>query len=110
MSARKSSRQKKQSRQARKSNAVNAGEGFQSMRNSPQVEQGNVPDTKGDTWLSLSEVAEKLGVCPRTLRNWEKRGIFQLRRLGLGGRLVGLTQNDLDKWMKSSITFGVETD
>jgi predicted DNA-binding transcriptional regulator AlpA len=60
-------------------------------------------------WLSLSEVAERLGVCPRTLRNWEKKGVFELRRLGMGGRLVGLTQGDLDDWIASNLTFGGES-
>lgn len=28
------------------------------------------------TMLSINETAKKLGVCPQTLRNWEKRNDF----------------------------------
>lgn len=52
-------------------------------------------------WVTLAEIADRLDVCTKTLRNWEKKGIITLRRVGAGGRLVGMTQGDFESWMDS---------
>lgn len=54
-----------------------------------------------ERWVGVDEMAERLGVSPRTIRNWEKRGLIALRRIGPGGRLVGMTESGFVSWMES---------
>lgn len=60
--------------------------------------------TKGSPsdWLTLSEVAEWLGVHPSTVRNWADRGHLPSHRTQGGHRRF--KRNELDLWAKSQRT------
>ncbi len=53
-------------------------------------------------WLSLSEVAEILGVHPSTVRNWADQGILPVHRTQGGHRRF--KRNEIDLWVQSQRT------
>jgi excisionase family DNA binding protein len=50
-------------------------------------------------WLSLSEVAEMLGVHPSTVRNWADQGVLPVHRTQGGHRRF--MRSDLELWVQS---------
>lgn len=40
-----------------------------------------------DNLVSIEEAAEKLGVTPKTIRNWRHQGLYRERFVKFGGRL-----------------------
>lgn len=69
------------------------------------ISMPSIPDkTKGSPsdWLTLSEVAEWLGVHPSTVRNWADRGHLPSHRTQGGHRRF--KRNELDLWAKSQRT------
>lgn len=56
-----------------------------------------------ERFVKVGEIADRLEVTPRTLRNWERRGLICLRRIGLGGRLVGMMESEFQRWLYESL-------
>ncbi|HEX9029907.1 MAG TPA: helix-turn-helix domain-containing protein [Anaerolineales bacterium] len=55
-------------------------------------------------WLSLSKVAQILGVHPSTVRNWSDQGMLPVHRTQGGHRRY--LRNEVDLWMQSQRTDG----
>lgn len=55
-------------------------------------------------WLSLSDVAELLGVHPSTVRSWSDAGSFPVHRTQGGHRRF--LRNEVDMWLQSQRTGG----
>lgn len=53
-----------------------------------------------ERWVGLAEIAERLGKSERTISNWEKAGAIRLRRLGVGGRCVGMMESEFRSFMR----------
>ncbi len=53
------------------------------------------PSSHNDEWLSLSDVAEILGVHPSTVRNWSDQGVLPVYRTGGGHRRYKRTEVEL---------------
>jgi excisionase family DNA binding protein len=53
----------------------------------------------GNTWLSLGDVAEVLGVHPSTVRSWSDQGILPVHRTKGGHRRY--LRSELDLWVQS---------
>jgi predicted DNA-binding transcriptional regulator AlpA len=49
--------------------------------------------------LTPQQVADHLGVCRATLRNWEKRGVGPPMRRLAGGRVIRYAEHDLVAWL-----------
>ncbi len=58
-----------------------------------------------ERWVPLPELAERSGVCERTLRNWRDAGKFPIRRLGGfdTGRGFGMTESEFIAWLNGSL-------
>jgi len=59
---------------------------------------------KSSQWLSLSDVADLLGVHPSTVRNWSDQGVLPVHRTQGGHRRY--LSSELDLWMQSQSTNG----
>lgn len=55
-----------------------------------------------ERWVGLAEIAERIGVCVRTIRNWRDRGLLPVRRLHRQGGPLGMLESELVAFLKSS--------
>uniref|UniRef100_UPI0006D2A0EF MerR family transcriptional regulator n=1 Tax=Clostridium sp. NkU-1 TaxID=1095009 RepID=UPI0006D2A0EF len=46
-------------------------------------------------FFNIKEVAQKIGVVPATIRNWEKQGLFEVKRSENGYRIFDYS--DIEK-------------
>lgn len=70
------------------------------------------PRWGGERWVSLPELAERCGVCERTLRNWRDAGKFPIRRLGGPdtGRSFGMMESEFIAWMQGTLRWAFVED
>src|SRR4030067_74928 len=64
---------------------------------------GMDPNTTNE-WLSLSQVAEILGVHPSTVRSWSNQGSFPVHRTQGGHRRY--LRSEVDLWLQSQRSGG----
>jgi prophage regulatory protein len=50
--------------------------------------------------LRKRAVADRVGVCVRTLERWERLGLFPAR-VKLGPNTTGWTEDDLEEWLRT---------
>lgn len=50
--------------------------------------------------LRRREVADRLGICVRTLERWERLGLFPAR-VKLGPNTTGWTEADFEEWLRT---------
>jgi predicted DNA-binding transcriptional regulator AlpA len=56
--------------------------------------------------LSQKEVAAKLGVSSRTIRNWRRHGQFPQPLVNMSNRRFFWTREQFENWLRNSKTFG----
>ena len=69
-----------------------------------QQERKRIYGARGasEHFMRLDDIAEYLGVTKRTLYNWEKKGIIKFKRVGYGGRIVGMEREDFLLWLRNN--------
>ena len=58
----------------------------------------NMSEMNNDSWISLVEAAEYLGVKKETVRNWIKKTDIPAHKIG---KLWKFKKSELDSWVKS---------
>lgn len=61
----------------------------------------NIATDRENTWLSIAEAAEHLGVNPRTVRRYMRMGRLEASRIS--NKVVRIRLADLDRFMESNL-------
>lgn len=66
-----------------------------------EAEQQQGGSASPDRWVNVSELAERLGVVERTIRNWGKSGRLPLQRMGgHPDNPLGMPESEFTRWLR----------
>ncbi len=70
------------------------------------TQRPQTPVSKDMHLYSVEEVAEILNVSMKLIYDWARQGVLPAKRLGPGGRLIRISQTDLETFINTDFSMG----